>query len=355
MTNSTIQRNHSVTIAKAIAIILMVFGHSGSPNGLNHLLELMRMPLFFVMSGYCFKSKYLSEGKQYVSKRVTGIYIPCVKWSILFLLLHNVFCSIGVYNIEYGVNPLTSSPFTFEQIIHRTLTMFLFLVPNEQLLGGYWFLHDLFGGSILFYVTQRIVKKTGLTIALLLLVAMVMSYFEYELYYLLYTRTVLAACFIAIGYLYKDRGFSFEKENWFIACSFVILAIVSLFWSCNMLDITFCEILPYVFLAMLGSLMIFGLGDRLKSMPDTSFKSFLIFVGSKTFNILTWHMISFKLVSIVIIYVYGLPWNRIAEFPIIMEYASKGWFVVYFVVGVAVPVVWSFYYDNLKLCFLGRK
>lgn len=42
------KRDNSVTIAKAIAIILMVMGHSGCPDGINHYLGMIRMPLFFL-------------------------------------------------------------------------------------------------------------------------------------------------------------------------------------------------------------------------------------------------------------------------------------------------------------------
>ena len=68
--------NSGVTIAKAIAIILMVLGHSGCPDAVNHFLGLMRMPLFFLMSGYCFKAKYLTDGGKYLRRRVTGVYVP---------------------------------------------------------------------------------------------------------------------------------------------------------------------------------------------------------------------------------------------------------------------------------------
>ena len=67
-------RNHSVTIAKAIAIVLMVMGHAGIPQWANHFISMMHMPLFFFMSGYCFKKAYLFDAKKWLQKRFLGVY-----------------------------------------------------------------------------------------------------------------------------------------------------------------------------------------------------------------------------------------------------------------------------------------
>ena len=40
-------RDLSVSIAKGIAIILMVMGHAGCPDTMNRCLGMMHMPLFF--------------------------------------------------------------------------------------------------------------------------------------------------------------------------------------------------------------------------------------------------------------------------------------------------------------------
>lgn len=55
-------RDHSVTIAKASTIILMVLAHAGCPRFLGAYIAMFHMPLFFIMSGYCFKTAYLNGG-----------------------------------------------------------------------------------------------------------------------------------------------------------------------------------------------------------------------------------------------------------------------------------------------------
>lgn len=50
------KRNPLIDYMKAIGIILMVMGHSGSPITL--WIYLFHMSLFFIISGYCIKEYY---------------------------------------------------------------------------------------------------------------------------------------------------------------------------------------------------------------------------------------------------------------------------------------------------------
>lgn len=64
----------------------------------------------------------------------------------------------------------------------------------------------------------------------------------------------------------------------------------------------------------------------------------LVFIGNNTLTVLTWHMLSFKFVNLIVIYTYGLPIARLVEFPIIEEYSQQGWFLLYFFIGAIVPM-----------------
>ena len=92
-------RDNSVSIAKAFAIMLMVLAHTWFMDIGNKWINMFHMPLFFFMAGYCFKDKYLADFKSFAIKRVTGLYKPFVKWSFVFLVLHNVFFYLNIYII----------------------------------------------------------------------------------------------------------------------------------------------------------------------------------------------------------------------------------------------------------------
>ena len=91
--------NTSVNYLKALGISLMVLGHSGIIDHEISFIYMFHMPLFFIASGYCFKEKYLSAPRQYLYNKVKGIYWPYVKWSLLFLLLHNVCFNLHLYSV----------------------------------------------------------------------------------------------------------------------------------------------------------------------------------------------------------------------------------------------------------------
>ena len=57
------------------------------------------------------------------------------------------------------------------------------------------------------------------------------------------------------------------------------------------------------------------------------------FIGKNTLTILTWQFLSFKVVSLTIIGIYNLSVEKLSEFPVIHEYAAKGWWLIYFVVA----------------------
>lgn len=170
-------RNETITMMKAFAIILMVTAHSGFYRQGVAFINMFHIPLFFFCSGYCFKEKYLLDARTFVMKRLKGIYWPFVKWSLLFLALHNVFFFLNIYNGEYGFQGVTSELYTWQIFVRKAFCIVTQLTCNEQLLGGYWFLHTLFFASFIGYATIRIAKRKKLLVCvgILLIICLVMS------------------------------------------------------------------------------------------------------------------------------------------------------------------------------------
>lgn len=93
--------------------------------------------------------------------------------------------------------------------------------------------------------------------------------------------------------------------------------------------------IPYIITAVLASWSFYSLFDKMKSSQGICAK-ILDFIGKNTLTILTWHFLAFKLVSLLIIGIYGLPIERLAEFPVITEYSKQGWWIAYFIVAMVV-------------------
>lgn len=66
-------RNTTISICKAIGIILMVIGHTEGTGWLGSFLYEFHMPLFFITAGYFFSLKYLDDEATFVKKRFKSL------------------------------------------------------------------------------------------------------------------------------------------------------------------------------------------------------------------------------------------------------------------------------------------
>lgn len=343
-------RDHSVTIAKGIAIILMVMGHARCPEVVNSYLGMMRMPLFFFMSGYCFKEKYLDDAEKYLKRRVTGIYWPYLKWSLFFLLIHNICFYTNIYSDEFGFRGKTSVLYSASDFLSHGLSIITKMSGHEQLLGGFWFLKSLFVGSIIFYVCRKLLRKTPFAGAILLLiVTILLSYSGKKIpYFGIGSREFLAAFLIFVGHLYKQYQLSWHLNPWIILTSIILVGVGTVYWPATMTSYSYWQVIPYATTSVMGTLVIFCLSYHLSLRKENNAVKSLIYVGGYTFNVLTWHFLSLKLVSLLLIALYGLPVKQLSEFPVIEEYARQGWWILYLCVGVGIPILGTYSYHRIN-------
>lgn len=337
--STKILRDNSVTIAKAIAIILMVMGHAKMPSTINAALALLRMPLFFIMCGYCFKEKYLATPKDYYKKRLTGIYWPYIKWSLFFLALHNIFCYFHIQDQAYNTTSrINCNPYTPYDFATSALCIIARMERHAQLLSTFWFLKSLLFGSIIFYLFKKYLKNVVISAFILIVLCILFRYFHLRTPILhLDHEQLFAAFFIMFGHWYKEGKFEWERKYYFWFLTIILLILGLNFWRTGMRWIEPWQIIPYSITAICGTLWIFGISHKLEKYKNKVI-DFLIYTGGHTFNVMTWHLLSFKLINLIIIITYSLPIAALASYPAIEEYARKGWWIAYSIVGVGVPI-----------------
>ena len=318
--------------------MLMVLGHSGlGVEFLQKFIYMFHMPLFFFASGYCFKRTYLDEPGKFLLRRVKGLYWPFVKWSLVFLALHNVCFLLNIYNGEYGFAGGVSHMYGWREFAERGWHIVACMNKQEQLVGGYWFLKQLFLGSIIAWMLLKLFRCFELGGGIALITSMLCNKVVLVTPLLdLSSQTFASATLIIAGHCFaqhKVRPFPL----WTVISSTIVTAIGTQYWYMEFGDVTYSnKVFPfYMLTAVLMSWSIYSLFDRYAK--DRSLR-LLTFIGNNTLTILTWHFLSFKLVSLVIIGIYGLPIARLAEFPIIGEYSTQGWWVLYFLSGVMLPL-----------------
>lgn len=173
---------------------------------------------------------------------------------------------------------------------------------------------------------------------ILLLVSFVMLFLKIRIPYIVEAKEILASSLMVFGFVYKKTLWHLEDKPIFIIpiCG-LIVALGTELWPCDMLSLSWQKVIPYFFSGLSGTLMIFSLCKLLCKF--SSVMKALVYIGDRTIDVLTWHLLSFKIVSIVIIVIYKLPIARLAEFPVIREYNYQGWWLLYTIIGVMVSLL----------------
>lgn len=340
--NNNIQFDNSVSFAKGIGIMLMVLGHTFFSAYGYALIYMFHMPLFFFISGYCFKDSHLEDFRNYAKKRISRIYVPFVKWGLIFLLLHNIFFQLNIYNDTFGFEGDVSQLYGTSDYLKKAFLIFFCLSGNEQLLGGYWFLHTMFFASFIFYGLLRL-KKPPIVGGVISLFISVLLFFKGIPVVNIYggAKEFFAVSCMMAGYMYKSYSIDKIVDRYSVYVIFVcalLLILGSVYWHGEMLDMKWTHTIPYFISAIAGSIIVMKF-SKYSAENTRLFSNFISNIGNKTLEILTWHFLCFKIVSLIIIAYYGLPIEHLAEFPVMRPYHVQGWWICYFVIGVAVPII----------------
>ena len=273
--------------------------------------------------------------KTFINKRIKGLYVPFVKWQLLFLLFHNVFFHLNIYNDEYGFNGNVSQLYTIRDYAVKFVRIIIGLHGGEQLLGGYWFLPQLLYASVIGFFAIKYIKNIYASVLVGILATVVTSYCHLSVpFWHIGSLALLATTFFLTGFMYKKKMDNLCR--WHLALLFaIVVAIGSVLWPATMLRYSAQDIPFYVITAICGTLMILTVSQWL-SRQKNRLKHVLVYIGNNTITVLTWHFLCFKLVSLIIIGIYGLPVEKLACFPVIPEH--KDWWPVYLIVGAGVPL-----------------
>ena len=156
-------------------------------------------------------------------------------------------------------------------------------------------------------------------------------------YFAIGATDTFAALLYFVGYWYKTSQYKVHDKMIIVPVAIVLITLGKEFYQASLLNFTWWKVLPYGATAVIGTLAVLYLSKEIVER-DCRTKNVLTYIGNNTLTILTWHMLSFKVASLIIICIYGLPIERLAEFPVIEEYSKWGWFILYFMLGALIPL-----------------
>lgn len=312
---------------KGIAILLMVIGHSGCPSYLRNLIYLFHMGLFYYASGHFFKTNGIDGFLPFLKRKVIGLYRPYLIWGCIFVLLHNVFYSLGWYIEEYSLS------YTFKK-----LAMTVLFKDVENLLAPLWFLQSLFKGLIITYIVCLIPKKKiqwGIVIMLYLI-----GWICYEKgVHLFYSMNRDMGVVIVIFLGYELRNFSILQNKWCFWFSIVLL-LSSCFWvRIDLVGGGLGQLGMFPILALAGVIFIRRIISACQLKLDYCYKMF-VWLGHNSLYILIFHFTGFHLLSQMMVCIgIGNP-NSLSNLTTLRGINNNVWFIPYTLAGLLLPFVY---------------
>lgn len=310
-----------IDIAKCLAIVAVVCGHSGLGDS---FVNQFHLPLFGFLSGVVYNevySKNVKNIKKFFIKKMRTVYLPFVGFQILFLLLRNPLIRMRCIND----NVLSIKGFIVDFI--NILTM----GGGEKLGQSLWYLIILFEVVIIFnmmlFILSRIYSKqtnyltSVVTLIIFLVICIVVSDKIILVRHLNEALKLLS--FYSIGFLYKKSKF----YNWLIPIKTTYLTII---YIIILYGVTyFCSIYSSVWFskkiiaafisANCGIIATILLSKLFAEMKENVFKRMLLFIGKNTMGIMAFNLLSFCFVKATYVLINQHNINEIAEFPTIQK------------------------------------
>lgn len=217
----TKKRNLFLDLAKAFAIILVVFGHCIQfGSGENYLKESLffenicfkyiysfHMPLFMLISGYLFAFGINKPTKEILANKFKSLIIPILTWALISLA-------------SFVVTRL----FTGEFNINYTLGYFILYSIHSL-----WFLWAVFYNILIVTVVNKLFKDSIIIYVLIFFVSFIIpDSYNLALYKFMYP-------FFVMGYLYKKHNLQERLQNihnnYFIFTTGVLFFILLTFFE----------------------------------------------------------------------------------------------------------------------------
>jgi fucose 4-O-acetylase-like acetyltransferase len=336
---------------------MVVLAHSfSSPNLLTNFICLFHMPLFFFLSGYCFKDKYVYDKRLYVKRSLTSLYLPFVITNLIFIALHNIFYDLNIYNDTYGFMDSVSQRYSDKDYVTQIYYTLRFM-GQEQLLGGFWFLKSLFFARLIFLLFRGLQTKAS-------------KYMPSQLFYWLFISVSVVFCLFDLcipgimgskeifGFILLCCGYEFKRNEErvvhcsgiLVVCSIAVCMIYAiyrpLYFSSAPLSLDRAD---YIIPCIAGCLMVYFICQDIRLRNQ----KYLIYIGSHTLVILALHFISFKVISFLYIALTHSNIKLLAQFAVLRD-APQWLCVPYTLGGVFVPLIFNYLYlcahENIVYC-----
>ena len=352
-------RTPSFTILKAIAIILVVIAHSAAPAYLSNFAYMVGVPAFFVLSGYFFKLDNLDNTSDFVIRRTKTLYLPFIKWGVFFLILHNLFFEIGFLSESYGnAQGGVTHPYNWTQAAQHLWSMVFNMSGYDPFMAGaFWFFRALFLANIAFIFLFKATRQLGkfktstLQVVSVIVLAFLLALWQASMGLHITGvaqggyRELMGIVLLGIGFLLRRADETPDSSIWhnpivMLAASSVVLMILTFVYPISMAAKP-GSVLSVPILTVAGTaafIWLRGLSEFILQLPE-KYTQWLQITGENSLYIFVFHLLAFKVASMIKVGVYQLDWAMVGGHPVVQHELGDGFWLLYIFVGVVLPIL----------------
>ncbi len=274
----TQNRVAALDVAKAIGIVLVIFGHITRNDKALSLIYSFHMPLFFFLSGITANF----NRDHYVLRKFRTLMVPYFIWAVVFLLYWFLF--------ERKFRGQAVDPFIPLQGAFFGFCKGDYLIPNIVL----WFLPSLFGVECLAYFINKFLFLKKIQFQLIGLLAfhliswLITSYASTVSFPYCIETVFIAMPFYMVGVYLQDRTMNFLRETkLFSILSFCLVGLLVLFFfPANPVDIRLSIVGNYWFFyikACAGILAVISIAQLFQT------NKIVVIIGQSTLPLMIFH------------------------------------------------------------------
>ena len=391
-------RIHYLDTAKGFGILMVCIGHACTNRSsaatcqmadLIRFVTLFHMALFFFINGMLYQTKYSERPVLGSFKKFRAYYFPFVKYNLLFWLLHNLFAKFYLIS-----GRLDAKDYAYEGIRAYVVSFVKSIIGfRQKFAGAMWFLEALIVISIVFIfvdfvvtklVPQRRILFLTITIFGIVLINRLLNLSEVPHVPESLTQMVYwglnGLLFFYVGYLYKLYAWNeklVKHKAWLVPLLLLIVILAVVIMRPRVVSVITNDSIPvyqsvqgafvgitgmkglpllqyglYVIVGFCGIVMVIIL-SQFRGIAGVKILKTL---GKYSLHIMCLHFLAFKCISLIIIMVYHMSIERLAEYPVIND-VNGLWWIAYTVSGCLLPVlvVKLFEIVKCKICSLHGK
>jgi len=223
-----------IDYAKCFSIFLVVLFHT-NPNlegFVFDFLKLLRMPAFFLISGFLFNIEKWNNFYNFIVHRIKRLIVPYFWFSLIFYILW-----LAVGRSIVGEDELTID-------ISTPIIEFLLGSP-KIILAPYWFITCLFCIQIIFYFLRKTIKSNSLLLCVSCSLYFIIIIFNLTNLPWCFDKALLYLPFYAFANILKTQIERINYNNTILNISSVAITLILLYLN-KITDISFVNHILYI-------------------------------------------------------------------------------------------------------------